>query len=260
MNHAYIRIGGVLMDLPDEGPRKIRDLLRILPRRIDEYETLLDDNPIWRERNEGIGVLSADQLRSFGVTGPVLRASGVAADLRKDLPYGGYETFDFDVPVRTEGDAYARYVVRIEEMRQSLRIVEQAMDRLEDTPGPVMIDDPKVGWPPRLSVGPDGIGNDPEYLRHIMEESMEALIHHFKMVTQGVQVPAGEVYSAVESPRGELGYFLVSDGGNRPYRVKIRDPSFANLQALPAAIEGYLIADLIAANASFDPVMGGVDR
>ncbi len=260
MNHAYIRIGGVLMDLPDEGPRKIRDLLRILPRRIDEYETLLDDNPIWRERNEGIGVLSADQLRSFGVTGPVLRASGVAADLRKDLPYGGYETFDFDVPVRAEGDAYARYVVRIEEMRQSLRIVEQAMDRLEDTPGPVMIDDPKVGWPPRLSVGPDGIGNDPEYLRHIMEESMEALIHHFKMVTQGVQVPAGEVYSAVESPRGELGYFLVSDGGNRPYRVKIRDPSFANLQALPAAIEGYLIADLIAANASFDPVMGGVDR
>jgi len=260
MNHAYIRIGGVLMDLPDEGPPKIRELLRILPRRIDEYETLLDDNPIWRERNEGIGVLSVEQLRSFGVTGPVLRASGVAADLRKDLPYGGYETFDFDVPVRTEGDAYARYLVRLAEMRQSLRIVEQAIDRLEDAPGPVMVEDPKVGWPPRLSVGPDGIGNDPAYLRHIMEESMEALIHHFKMVTQGVQVPAGEVYSAVESPRGELGYFLVSDGGNRPYRVKIRDPSFANLQALPAAIEGYLIADLIAANASFDPVMGGVDR
>jgi NADH-quinone oxidoreductase subunit D len=260
MNHAYIRIGGVLMDLPDEGPPKIRELLRILPRRIDEYETLLDDNPIWRERNEGIGVLSAEQLRSFGVTGPLLRASGVAADLRKDLPYGGYETFDFDVPVRTEGDAYARYLVRLAEMRQSLRIVEQAIDRLDDHPGPVMVEDPKVGWPPRLSVGPDGIGNDPAYLRHIMEESMEALIHHFKMVTQGVQVPAGEVYSAVESPRGELGYFLVSDGGNRPYRVKIRDPSFANLQALPAAIEGYLIADLIAANASFDPVMGGVDR
>ena len=260
MNHAYIRIGGVLMDLPDEGPRKIRELLRILPRRIDEYETLLDDNPIWRERNEGIGVLSAEQLLSFGVTGPLLRASGVAADLRKDLPYGGYETFDFDVPVRAEGDAYARYLVRLAEMRESLRIVEQAMDRLEDAPGPVMVDDPKVGWPPRLSVGPDGIGNDPAYLRHIMEESMEALIHHFKMVTQGVQVPAGEVYSAVESPRGELGYLLVSDGGNRPYRVKIRDPSFANLQALPTAIEGYLIADLIAANASFDPVMGGVDR
>jgi NADH-quinone oxidoreductase subunit D len=145
-------------------------------------------------------------------------------------------------------------------MRESLRIVAQAMDRLDGTPGPVMIEDPKVGWPPRLSVGPDGIGNDPAYLRHIMEESMEALIHHFKMVTQGVQVPAGEVYSAVESPRGELGFFLVSDGGYRPYRVKIRDPSFVNLQALPAAIEGYLIADSIASNASFDPVMGGVDR
>jgi NADH-quinone oxidoreductase subunit D len=260
MNHAYIRVGGVLMDLPDEGPRKIRELLRVLPRRIDEYETLLDENPIWRERNEGVAVLSADQALALGVTGPILRASGVGADLRKDMPYGGYESFEFDVPLRTEGDAYARYLVRLAEMRESLRIVEQAMDRLDDTPGAVMIEDPKVGWPPKLSVGPDGIGNDPEYLRHIMEESMEALIHHFKMVTQGVQVPAGEVYSCVESPRGELGFFIVSDGGNRPYRVKIRDPSFVNLQALPTAIEGYLIADLVAANASFDPVMGGVDR
>jgi NADH-quinone oxidoreductase subunit D len=260
MNHAYIRVGGVLMDLPDDGPRKIRELLRVLPRRIDEYETVLDDNPIWRERNEGVGVLSAEQALAQGVTGPILRASGVTADLRKDMPYGGYETFDFDVPVRSEGDAYARYLVRLAEMRESLRIVEQAMDRLDETPGPVMVEDPKVGYPPRLSVGPDGIGNDPVYLRHIMEESMEALIHHFKMVTQGVQVPAGEVYSAVESPRGELGFFIVSDGGNRPYRVKIRDPSFVNLQALPTAIEGYLIADSVAANASFDPVMGGVDR
>jgi NADH-quinone oxidoreductase subunit D len=260
MNHAFIRIGGVLMDLPDDGPRKIRELLRVLPRRIDEYETVLDDNPIWRERNEGVGVLSAEEALALGVTGPILRASGVGADLRKDMPYGGYETFDFDVPVRSEGDAYARYLVRLAEMRESLRIVEQAMDRLDETPGPVMVEDPKVGYPPRLSVGPDGIGNDPVYLRHIMEESMEALIHHFKMVTQGVQVPAGEVYSAVESPRGELGFFVVSDGGNRPYRVKIRDPSFVNLQALPAAIEGYLIADSVAANASFDPVMGGVDR
>jgi NADH-quinone oxidoreductase subunit D len=260
MNHAYIRIGGVLMDLPEDGPSRIRELLRVLPRRIDEYETLLDDNPIWRERNEGVGALTGEQALALGVTGPLLRASGIDADLRKDMPYSGYETFEFDVPVRTEGDAYARYLVRLAEMRESLRIVEQAMDRLEETPGPVMVDDPKVSWPPRLSVGPDGIGNDPEYLRHIMEESMEALIHHFKMVTQGVQVPAGEVYSAVESPRGELGFFLVSDGGNRPYRVKIRDPSFVNLQALPAAIEGSLIADSIAANASFDPVMGGVDR
>ena len=224
MNHAYIRIGGVLMDLPEDGPARIRRLLRILPGRIDEFETLLDDNPIWRERNEGVGVLRADEALALGVTGPVLRAAGVATDLRKDMPYGGYETFEFDVPVETTADAYGRYRVRMAEMRQSLAIVRQALDRIEATPGPVMVEDPKVGWPSRLSVGPDGIGNDPDYLRHIMEESMEALIHHFKMVTEGVAVPAGEVYSAVESPRGELGFHIVSDGGHRPYRVKIRDP------------------------------------
>ena len=260
MNHAYIRIGGVVMDLPDDGPAKIRHLLKVLPGRIDEYQTLLDDNPIWRERNEGVGVLHADRALALGVTGPVLRAAGVAADLRKDMPYAGYETFDFEVPVREEGDAYARYLVRIEEMRESLKIVAQALARLEAEPGPVMVADPKIAWPGRLSVGPDGIGNDPEYLRHIMDESMEALINHFKLVTQGVQVPAGEVYSAVESPRGELGFHVVSDGGHRPYRVKIRDPSFVNLQSLPAMVEGSLIADAIAANASLDPVMGGVDR
>jgi NADH-quinone oxidoreductase subunit D len=260
MNHAYIRIGGVVMDLPDDGPQRIRDLLRILPGRIDEYETLLNDNPIWRERNEGVGVLTADQALALGVTGPVLRAAGVGADLRKDEPYGGYDTYDFEVPVRAEGDAFARYAIRIEEMRESLRIVRQALERLDDVPGDVMVDDPKVRWPAKLSVGPDGIGNDPEYLQHIMEESMEALIHHFKMVTQGVEVPAGEVYQAVESPRGELGYYLVSNGEHRPYRVHIRDPSFVNLQALPTMLEGGLIADAVAANASLDPVMGGVDR
>jgi NADH-quinone oxidoreductase subunit D len=260
MNHAYIRIGGVVMDLPDDGPQKIRRLLDLLPGRIDEYETLLHDNPIWRERNEGVGVLTGEQALALGVTGPALRATGIGADLRKDIPYCGYESFDFDVPIRSEGDAYARYVVRLAEMRESLKIARQALERIAETPGPVMIDDPKVGWPPRLSVGPDGIGNDPAYLRHIMEESMEALIHHFKMVTQGVEVPAGEVYSAVESPRGELGYLIVSDGGHRPYRVKIRDPSFVNLQALPAIIEGYLVADTVASVASLDPVLGGVDR
>jgi NADH-quinone oxidoreductase subunit D len=260
MNHAYIRIGGVVMDLPDEAPAKIRHLLKVLPGRIDEYETLLNDNPIWRERNEGIGVLRADRALALGVTGPVLRAAGMAADLRKDMPYSGYETFDFEVPTREEGDAYARYLVRIAEMRESLKIVAQALQRLEGTPGPVMVADPKIAWQGRLSVGPDGIGNDPEYLSHIMEGSMEALIHHFKLVTQGVKVPAGEVYSAVESPRGELGFHLVSDGAHRPYRVKIRDPSFVNLQSLPAMVEGSLIADAIAANASLDPVMGGVDR
>jgi NADH-quinone oxidoreductase subunit D len=260
MNHAYIRIGGVVMDLPEGGERKIRDLLDVLPGRIDEYETLLNDNPIWRERNEGVGYLSAEDCLAYGVTGPVLRSAGIAADLRKDMPYGGYETFDFEVPTRTGADSYARYLVRIAEMRESMKIVRQALDRLADTPGDHMVEDPKVRWPSRLSVGPDGIGNDPEYLAHIMEESMEALIHHFKMVTQGVEVPAGEVYQGVESPRGELGFYVVSDGGHRPYRVKIRDPSFVNLQALPKMVEGGLIADVIATNAGLDPVMGGVDR
>jgi NADH-quinone oxidoreductase subunit D len=260
MNHAYIRIGGVIMDLPDDGPQRIRKLLDVFPKRIDEFETLLNENPIWRERNVGVGKLTADQALALGVTGPMLRASGVAADLRKDAPYGGYETYEFDVPVASEGDAYARYSLRIQEMRESLRIVEQALERLDDVGGPVMVEDPKVSWPAKLSVGPDGIGNDPAYLAHIMEESMEALIHHFKMVTQGVRVPEGEVYSAVESPRGELGFYLVSDGDHRPYRVKIRDPSFVNLQATPTMVEGYLVADAIASIASIDPVLGGVDR
>jgi NADH-quinone oxidoreductase subunit D len=206
-----------------------------------------------------VGVLSAHDCLAFGVTGPVLRAAGVPADLRKDMPYGGYDTYEFDVPVATEADAYARYRVRLEEMRQSMRIVEQCLERLAE-PGPVMVDDPKVAWPPRLEVGPDGIGNSNAYITHIMEESMEALIHHFKMVTQGVEVPAGEIYSAVEGPRGELGMYVVSDGSHKPYKVRIRDPSFANLQGVPTMVEGYLVADAIAAIASVDPVMGGVDR
>jgi NADH-quinone oxidoreductase subunit D len=260
MNHAYIRPGGVVMDLPEDSPRALRDLIDLLPKRIDEYETLLNDNPIWRERNSGVAVLSAERCRELGVTGPPLRSAGVALDLRRDEPYCGYETYEFDVVTRTEGDAYARYRVRIDEMRESLKIAEQALERLLATPGPVMIDDPKIGWQAKLSVGPDGIGNDPAYLDHIMEESMEALIHHFKMVTQGVEVPPGEVYTTVEAPRGELGMYVVSDGGHRPYRVKIRDPSFVNLQAVPDLIEGALIADIIPAIASIDPVMGGVDR
>jgi len=258
MNHAYIRIGGVIMDLPDEGVAHIERFLEEMPARIDDYERLLDQNPIWLERNVGVGTLSAEDALSLGVTGPILRAAGVPADVRKDEPYCGYETYDFEVPVGTGADAYTRYRLRIEEMRESMKIVRQCLDRLE--PGPVMVEDPKVAWPAKLSVGPDGIGNDPAYIRHIMEESMEALIHHFKMVTEGVEVPAGEVYQAVESPRGELGFYVVSDGGHRPYRVKIRDPSFVNLQALPAMVEGSLVADTIATIASLDPVMGGVDR
>jgi len=259
MNHAYIRPGGVIMDLPEDGPRMIARFLDTMPARIDDYERLLNENPIWLERNVGIGRLSAGDALALGVTGPMLRAAGVPIDLRKDEPYCGYETYDFDVPVRTEADAYSRYVLRIAEMRESLRIVEQALERLRE-PGPVMVEDPKVGWPVKLSVGPDGIGNDEDYLRHIMEESMEALIHHFKMVTQGVRVPQGETYTTVESPRGELGYYVVSENEHRPYRGHIRDPSFVNLQAIPTMVEGGLIADAIASIASVDPVMGGVDR
>jgi NADH-quinone oxidoreductase subunit D len=260
MNHAYIRPGGVIMDLPPDGPRMIARLLDTMPSLIDDYERILNDNPIWRERNVGVGMLSAEDALAYGVTGPMLRAAGLAVDLRKDEPYCGYETYDFDVPTSTDADSYARYVLRIAEMRESLKIAEQALERLLAEPGPVMVEDPKVGWPAKLSVGPDGIGNDEEYLRHIMEESMEALIHHFKMVTQGVRVPEGEVYTAVESPRGELGYYVVSANEHRPYRVKIRDPSFVNLQAVPSMVEGGLIADTIAVIASLDPVMGGVDR
>jgi NADH-quinone oxidoreductase subunit D len=259
MNHNYIRIGGVIMDINEDGERKIREFLREMPRRIDEYETILNENPIWRERNMGVGVLSAEDALSLGVTGPMLRSAGVAADLRKDAPYSGYETYDFKVAVREEADAFARYLIRIDEMRESMKIVAQCLDRLQE-PGPVMVEDPKVAWPAKLKVMDDGIGNDPEYLRHIMEESMESLIHHFKLVTQGGEVPEGEVYQAVESPRGELGFYVVSGGGHRPYRVKIRDPSFANLQATPTMVEGHLLADAVAAIASIDPVMGGVDR
>jgi NADH-quinone oxidoreductase subunit D len=259
MNHAYVRIGGVVMDLPDGGLGRIDDLLGLLPARIDEYERLLTKNPIWLQRNVGVGRLSAADALAFGVTGPTLRAAGVARDVRRDEPYCGYETYEFEVVTQGGADCYARYLVRIEEMRQSLRIVAQCLERLRE-PGPVMVEDPKVRWPAQLEVGPDGIGNSPRYVTHIMEESMEALIHHFKMVTEGVAVPAGEVYQPAESPRGELGYYVVSDGSHRPYRVKIRDPSFVNLQAIPAMIRGGLVADGIAVISSVDPVMGGVDR
>ncbi len=259
MNHAYIRIGGVVMDLPEGAEARIRELCGVLRGRIEEYERILSRNPIWLERNVGVGVLPAEEAIALGVTGPTLRAAGVPKDVRRDEPYCGYETYDFEVVTREAADCYARYEVRMEEMRQSLRIVEQCLERLRE-PGPVMVEDPKVAWPAKLEVGPDGIGNSPAYVRHIMEESMEALIHHFKMVTEGVRVPAGEVYQPVESPRGELGMYVVSSGEHRPYRVRIRDPSFVNLQAVPRMVEGGLVADVIAVIASVDPVMGGVDR
>jgi NADH-quinone oxidoreductase subunit D len=258
MNHAYVRVGGLSMDLPDGAVERIRAFLGLMPRRIHEYEELLSGNPIWRQRTVGVGYVSPDDLLELGVTGPLLRAAGVSWDLRKDLPYCGYESYDFEVPLREAGDCFARYEVRVEEMRQSLRIVGQCLDRLE--PGPVMIEDPKLRWPAELEVGPDGIGNSMRYVKHIMEESMEALINHFKIVTQGFKVPAGEAYQAIESPRGELGLYVVSSGGIRPYRVHIRGPSFVNLQLVPKMIQGDLVADVIACVASIDPVMGDADR
>jgi NADH-quinone oxidoreductase subunit D len=200
---------------------------------------------------------------ALGVTGPILRAAGLPWDLRKSQPYCGYETYEFDVATQQSADVYGRYLVRMDEMDQSLRIIEQCVDRLASgRPGadPVMIGDAKIGWPAKLALGPDGMGNSPDHIAHIMSQSMEALIHHFKLVTEGFRVPAGQVYTAVESPRGELGCHAVSDGGTRPYRVHFRDPSFTNLQAVSAMSEGGLIADVIAAVASIDPVMGGVDR
>ncbi|HEY7281476.1 MAG TPA: NADH dehydrogenase (quinone) subunit D [Actinomycetota bacterium] len=258
MNHAFMRIGGLAMDLPDGAVERTRAFLELMPGRIREYEDLLADNPIWLERNKGIGVVPSETLLALGITGPVLRAAGVPYDVRTASPYSGYDEFEFDVPVRQAGDCYARFEIRVEEMRQSLRIVEQCLDRLPD--GPVKVEDPKLRFPGQLSVGEDGIGNDPEYLEHIMEGSMEALINHFKLVTQGIRVPPGEVFTSVESPRGELGYYVVSDGSNRPYRVRVRDPSFVNLQSLPPMLEGGLVADVIACVGSIDPVMGGVDR
>lgn len=258
MNHAYIRPGGLVQDLPSEAVPKIRDLLKLMPSRLRDMELLLNDNPIWKARTEGIGYLDLTGCMALGVTGPVLRATGLPHDLRRAQPYCGYENYEFDVVTHTGNDCYGRYLIRVEEMWESLKIVEQCLDRLR--PGPVMVQDRKIAWPAQLALGADGLGNSLEHIRTIMGTSMEDLIHHFKLVTEGIRVPAGQVYVAVESPRGELGVHMVSDGGTRPYRVHYRDPSFTNLQAVAAMCEGGMISDVIAAVASIDPVMGGVDR
>ena len=258
MNSAYIRPGGVAQDLPAGAEQQIRDTIMALPRRMKDTADMLVDNSIWLARTQGIGKLDLAGCMALGVTGPVLRATGLPEDLRKTAPYSGYENYEFDVMTQTTSDAYGRFLIRLTEMEQSLNIVEQCLDRLQ--PGPVMVEDKKIAWPAQLSIGSDGQGNSLDHIRHIMGESMEALIHHFKLVTEGFQVPAGQVYSAVESPRGELGVHLVSDGGTRPYRVHFREPSFNNLQSTSAMCEGRQIADVIAAVASIDPVMGGVDR
>ena len=261
MNNAYIRPGGVAQDLPPGAIDRIKEILPQLRTGIGELEKLMNENPILKGRMKGIGHLSLTGCMALGITGPILRSAGLPHDLRKSAPYCGYETYDFDVVTRDGCDAYDRLRNRIDEMYQSMRIVEQALVRLQDSVGdPVMVTDKKIAWPAQLSVGGDGMGNSLDHIREIMGTSMEALIHHFKLVTEGFRVPPGQAYVAIESAKGELGCHVVSDGGTRPYRVHFRDPSFNNLQAVAAMAEGGMLADVIVAVASIDPVMGGVDR
>ncbi|MFH2103346.1 MAG: NADH dehydrogenase (quinone) subunit D [Chloroflexota bacterium] len=242
MMTTFIRPGGLWRDVPVEFEKAVRDFIKMFPKRVDQYEALLTRNPLFLDRTLGIGKLSGEQALGLGMTGPSLRASGVNWDLRKARPYLGYEQYEFEVPTRPEGDVYARYLVRVEELRQSLRIVEQALQRLPL--GPVRSNNYKFVPPPRSEIG----------------VSMEALIHHFKLWTEGFNAPKGYIYSAVESPRGELGVYLESDGGPKPYRVHWRTPSFDNLQCLPVMTKGHYVADLVAIIGSIDIVLGDVDR
>jgi len=242
MMTTYFRPGGLWRDVPVEFEAAVRDFIKMMPKRIDEYEALLTKNPLFLDRLYGIGKLDAGVALQHGVTGPMLRASGVNWDLRKVRPYMGYEQYEFNVPVRSEGDTYARYIVRVEEMRESLKIVEQALNKLPL--GPVRSDNRKFVPPPRSELG----------------VSMEALIHHFKLWTEGFPAPNGDVYQAVESPRGELGVLLAGDGGAKPRRCHWRTPSFDNLSVLPKIVKGHLVADLVAILASVDIVLGDIDR
>ena len=243
MMTSYFRIGGLALEPPPGWLDRVRWIVDMLPSRIDEYEALLTRNRIWLMRTRGIGVISAQDAIALGVSGPSLRAAGVAYDVRKFFPYSSYEEFDFEVPTRTESDCYARYLVRVAEMRESLKIVRQAMGKIPPE-GPIKADAPGIVPPEREK----------------MKTEMEALIYHFKIFTEGFSPPPGEVYQRVESPRGEAGYFVVSDGSPKPYRVKVRAPSFVNLQALPKLSEGGLVADMIACIGTIDIVLGEVDR
>ncbi|MCX4997969.1 NADH-quinone oxidoreductase subunit D [Streptomyces longwoodensis] len=258
MNHAFIRPGGLAQDLPAGAVDQLRDLVGTLRKNLPEYDKLASGNPVFKARMQDVAHLDLTGCMALGVTGPILRSTGLPHDLRKAQPYCGYETYDFDVPTTDTCDAYGRFLIRLEEMRQSLRIVDQCLDRLQ--PGPVMVADKKIAWPAQLALGPDGLGNSPDHIKQIMGTSMEALIHHFKLVTEGFRVPPGQIYVSVESPKGELGAHVVSDGGTRPFRVHFRDPSFTNLQAMAAMAEGGQVADVIVVIASIDPVLGGVDR
>ena len=261
MNMAYIRPGGVAQDLPEGALTKIREGVKLMRKNFKDNATLLIGNSIWMKRTQGIGYLDLAGCTTLGVTGPVLRATGMPWDLRKLQPYCGYENYNFDVVTADTCDVYGRFLIRMNELEQSLRIVEQCVDKLEKLEGaPVMVADKKIAGPAQLALGGDGLGNSLDHIRQIMGTSMESLIHHFKLVTEGFHVPAGQAYVAIESPRGELGASVVSDGGTKPYRVHFREPSFNNLQATAAMSEGGMVADIIGAVASIDPVMGGVDR
>jgi NADH-quinone oxidoreductase subunit C/D len=242
MTTSYIRPGGLWKDVPPSFVDRVQDVLDAFPKRIDDYERMVNKNPVWKARAIGVGKLNTQQALSLGVTGPLLRASGLAFDYRKARPYSGYEAYDFKIPTATEGDTYARYLVRLEEMRQSLRIIEQGLKNLPD--GPVWTADRKMALPPRQE----------------LDTSMEALIHHFKLNTEGFVPPKGEVYECVEGPRGELGFYLVSDGTANPYRLRFRTPSFHNLQATDPMARGGFIADLVLIIGSIDIVLGDVDR
>ena len=261
MNNAFIRPGGVAQPMPPGSLDQIREFVALMKKRLPEYAALCNENPIFKGRLKDVGYLDLAGCMALGITGPVLRSTGYPWDLRKTEPYSGYEDYEFDVVTWDTCDSYGRFRIRLEEMYQSLRIIEQCANRLEGLQGaPVMVGDKKIAWPSQLAVGADGMGNSLDHIKHIMGESMEALIHHFKLVTEGFRVPAGQAYAAVESPRGELGAHVVSDGGTRPYRAHFRDPSFTNLQATSVMCEGGMLSDVIVAVASIDPVMGGVDR
>jgi len=242
MMTSYFRIGGLALEPPRGWQKRTKSFIDVFPSRVDEYEELLTNNRIWIGRTQGVGRISLEDMLDLGVTGPMLRAAGLKWDMRKSQPYSSYEKFDFEVPTRTENDVYARYLVRIEEMRQSARIVKQALEGMPE--GRWTADAPHIVLPDREK----------------MKTQMEALIYHFKIVTEGFRVPAGEVYQTIESPRGEVGYYVVSDGTANPYRVHVRGPSFGNLQAVPCMIQGTLIADVIASIGSMDFVLGDADR
>jgi NADH-quinone oxidoreductase subunit D len=269
MHATYYRPGGVYRDLPDSMPKYqtskwrnqeeidrlnenregslldfIESFVKKFPENVDQYETLLTDNRIWKQRTVNIGVVSPERALNLGFTGPMLRGSGIEWDLRRKQPYAVYEQMDFDIPVGVNGDCYDRYLVRIEEMRQSNRIVQQCVDWLRNNPGPVMLDDHKIVPPTRVE----------------MKDDMESLIHHFKLFTEGYPVPEGEVYAAVEAPKGEFGVYLISDGANKPYRVKVRAPGFAHLAAMSEMVEGHMLADVVAVIGTQDIVFGEIDR